>query len=161
MIEIRAVETDADYEAWRQVRIVACAAIALFCLRTGVVAQQWAEFERKFEEFRMASAVMEPGKRMLVVEDTADTPPGELPIYGMQFWHLPALAVIERSAFLPYLFTGHVGIHAASGVRHLDTPTGIPISRMLLHDGIDPASSIPASTGCSPARAALASATVR
>lgn len=85
---------------------------------------------------------MESGKRILVVEDKEDTPPGELALYGMQFWHLPALAVIERSAFLPYLFTGHVGIHAASGVQLLDTPTGIPLSRILLQDGIDPVSSM-------------------
>lgn len=129
-------------EARRLARVVACAAVAIFCLRTGVVAQQWAGFERKFEEFRAASAVMESGKRILVVEDKEDTPPGELALYGMQFWHLPALAVIERSAFLPYLFTGHVGIHAASGVQLLDTPTGIPLSRILLQDGIDPVSSM-------------------
>lgn len=129
-------------EAWRLARIVACAAIGMFCLRTAVVTLEWAEIDRKFEEFRKASAVMEPGKRMLVVEDSEDLLPGKLALYGMQFWHLPALAVIERSAFLPYLFTGHVGIHAASGVQLLDTPTGIPLSRMLLQDGIDPASSM-------------------
>jgi hypothetical protein len=128
--------------AWRLTQAMACAAIAVFCLRTIVVAQDWAAFDRKFEEFRNASAAIEPGKRMLVVEDVEDTPPGKIALYGMQFWHLAALAVIERSAFMPYLFTGHVGIHAADGVQHLSTPTGIPLTRRLLEDGIDPATSM-------------------
>ena len=129
-------------EAQRLARGMACAAIAVFCLRTGVITHEWAAFDRRFEEFRSASAAIEPGKRILVVEDKEDIPPDKVALYGMQFWNMPALAVIERSAFLPYLFTGHVGIHAAAAVQEIDTPTGTPISRHMLEEGIDPTTSL-------------------
>jgi hypothetical protein len=128
-------------EAQRLARGMICAAIGVFCLRTGVITHEWAAFDRKFEEFRSASSVIETGKRILVVEDKEDVPPDKFVLYGMQFWHMPALAVIERSAFLPYLFKGHVGIHAAAAVQEIDTPTGTPISRSMLEEGIDPRTS--------------------
>jgi hypothetical protein len=128
-------------EARRRATLVVCAAVAVFCLRTAVIAHDWSDFERKFAEFRIASAAIEPGSRIFAIEDTEDLPPGRIPVYGMQFWNLAALAVIERSAFLPTLFTGHIGIRAAPAVRHLDTPVGVPLTRAILRQDIDPKTS--------------------
>ncbi len=63
------------------------------------------------------------------------------PLYPKQRWHLPALAVIERSVFLPTLFTGHTTIAAAPALHAIDTPVGNPISPKLLAMGADPAPS--------------------
>ncbi len=120
---------------------VTAAAVAMFVLRAAVISHGWADLDRKFVEFRAASAVIEPGTRIFIIEDEADLPPGRLPAYGMQFWNLAALAVIERSVFLPTMFTGHVGIDAATAVRHLDTPNGVPLSRDILREYVDPATS--------------------
>jgi hypothetical protein len=128
-------------EAGRFAMTVAAAAVAMVVLRTAVISHGWADLDRKFMEFRAASAAIEPGKRIFIIEDEADLPPGRIPVYGMQFWNLAALAVIERSVFLPTMFTGHVGIDAAPAVRHLDTPNGVPLSRDVLREYADPATS--------------------
>jgi hypothetical protein len=114
----------------------AYAAIAIFILRTAVVSHAWVDLNRKFVEFRAATAVIELGARTIVVEDKTDLPPGRIALYGTQFWHLAALAVIERAVFLPNLFTGHVGIDAAPAVQHLDTPNGIPLTRAILRESV-------------------------
>lgn len=125
-------------EAGRFALCAATAAAAFFVLRVAVISHGWADFDRKFLEFRNASAAIEPGARIFLIEDEADLPPGRIPVYGMQFWYLPALAVIERSAFLPTLFTGHVGIDATPSLRHLETPNGLPLSRDMLQAFADP-----------------------
>jgi hypothetical protein len=120
----------------RQLAVRVCGvAIAIFIVRTAVIAHAWVDLDRKFVEFRAATAAIESGARIIVVEDEADLPSGKIPLYGMQFWNIAALAVIERAAFLPTLFTGHVGIHAAPAVKHLDTPIGIPVTRAILNEG--------------------------
>lgn len=128
-------------EAGRFALCATTAAAAFFLVRVAVISHGWADFDRKFLEFRNASAAIEPGARIFLVEDEADLPPGRIPVYGMQFWYLPALAVIERSAFLPTLFTGHVGIDATARLRHLETPSGLPLSRDMLREFSDPKTS--------------------
>jgi hypothetical protein len=128
-------------EAQRRATLIACTAMAVFCLRTAVVAHGWSDLDRKFTEFRQASAAIEPGSRIFVIEDMEDLPPGKIPVYGMQFWNLAGLAVIERSVFLPTLFTGHVGLRAAPAVQHLDTPVGVPLTRAILRQDMDPKTS--------------------
>lgn len=128
-------------EAGRFALCVAGAAAAFFMVRVAVISHGWADFDRKFLEFRQAAAAIEPGARIFLVEDEADLPPGRIPVYGMQFWYLPALAVIERSAFLPTLFTGHVGVDATADLRHLETPSGLPLSRDMLREFADPKTS--------------------
>ena len=128
-------------EARRFATTLLAAAAAMFTIRTAVIAYSWADFDRKFMEFRAASAVIAAGSRIFAIEDEEDLPAGRLPVYGMQFWNLSALAVIERSAFTPTLFTGHVGVTAAPRVRRIDTPTGTPLPRDILRDFADPAHS--------------------
>jgi len=128
-------------EARRFSTAIACAAIAMFVLRTAVVSQSWADLDRNFMEFRKASAAIETGSRILGISDEEDLPPGKMPLYGMQYWHLAALAVIDRSAFLPTMFTGHIGLRAAPALQQIDTPVGTPVTRMLLREGIDPKTS--------------------
>lgn len=119
-------------QARRTANLVLLAAIAMFAVRTGAISHTWADFDRKFREFRDATALIEVGSKVIAIEDEEDVPDGKLPIYGMQFWHLAALAIVERSVFLPTLFTGHVAVDAAPDLKKIDTPAGIPVSRHVL-----------------------------
>lgn len=125
----------------RVMALVLPAAMALFVLRTGYIAASWSDFDRKFTEFRSASAVIERGKSLLAIEDETDLPAGRLPFYGMQFWNLAGLAVIERSVFMPTLFTGHISVDAAPARQAINTSVGTPVSPDFLKADADPATS--------------------
>lgn len=93
---------------------VTVAAVVLMALRIWSVSQSFASYDRWFDEFRAASAVVPPGARLLVIEPDLADPPQAIPglpkalgrVQGVQFIHMPALAVADRSAFFPYMFTG-------------------------------------------------------
>jgi hypothetical protein len=126
---------------WRPMPFVVGATLILVAIRTGEIAFEWRAFDRTVAELRQAVAVIEPGARLLPVEDDGALPPNMSPLYPKQHWHLPAIAVIERSVFLPTLFTGHTTIDAAPALRAIDTSVGDPISPELLAMGADPAAS--------------------
>ena len=125
--------------AWRPMPFVIVATLVLVVIRTGSIADDWRAFDRTVAELRQAVAAIEPGAQLLPVEDDGALPPNMSPLYPKQHWHLPALAVIERSVFLPTLFTGHTTIAPAPALRPIDTPVGDPISPRLLAMGADPA----------------------
>ena len=113
------------------------AAIFLVILRVGAVSNSWSQFDADFKEFRERIAVLEPGTTLLVVEDPADLPEGKLPSHSNSYWHMAALAVIDRAVFLPTLFTGHTAIRAAPAYQIIDTQVGTPLTRrQLLADAI-------------------------
>ncbi|MGH6620852.1 MAG: hypothetical protein ACREF6_15010, partial [Alphaproteobacteria bacterium] len=74
---------------------------------------------------------------LITVQDDSDLPEGRSPLYGMQFWHMNALAVIERSAFVPTLLTGFTSIDGSEAVKHIETPVGNPVSHQFLAMGAD------------------------
>jgi hypothetical protein len=103
-------------ETWPQRRAAggfAAAALLLLALRLWAVSEAWSDADRRFAEFRSAARALPDGARLLVVREamTADAAriAGVPDLLArremMMFWHLPALAVIDRNAFLPYLFT--------------------------------------------------------
>jgi hypothetical protein len=100
-------------------RGLSLAMIVLFGLRIVAVSRSWHDYDRWFDEFRRASAVISPGSRLLIVETPLiDKRPqlSGVPIFSASlqpqiFHHMGALAVIDRSAFFPYLFTGPTTVH--------------------------------------------------
>lgn len=118
--------------AWRQMQVIVSIAAALFLIRTATIATHWHDVDAKFSEFRNAAQSMEPGAALLVSQDGDDTPKGESRLYKMTFWHMGALAVIERSAFYPTLFTGHTTVDASDLRRAINSPVGTPVSRASL-----------------------------
>jgi hypothetical protein len=94
-------------------RGLAVAVLALFALRIWSVSQSWQDYSRWFAEFRRASTVIDRGSRLLIVQSPIPAQrrklpgvPPELAIVRPElFAHMGALAVIDRSAFFPYLFT--------------------------------------------------------
>jgi hypothetical protein len=109
-------------------------------IRAVAITNSWSAADRDFAEFRAEAAALPPGSRLIPLEDPADRPAGEFSGYLTRYWHMAALAVIERSVFLPTLFSGHTLIAAAPDVAYIDTPVGIPIDRDDLRLDADPAS---------------------
>jgi hypothetical protein len=104
------------FDGTRRVAIGCFAVIALVLLGTRVwaVSTSWRDADRRFAEFRTASRAISEGARLLVVqtpmtrnEARIDGVPDMLALHEpMTFWHMPTLAIIDRSAFVPYFFTG-------------------------------------------------------
>ena len=99
----------------RAVSLFAALAVILLGIRVWAVSESWRDYDQRFADFRAAARVITPGARLLIVEDMPfpDTAralkgvPSFLAVRWEQiFVHMPALAVIDRSAFIPYLFTG-------------------------------------------------------
>jgi hypothetical protein len=91
----------------------AVAALVLLGLRVWAVSQSWGDADRRYAEFRRASRALPEGARLLVVAAPVTDDAARIDGVSdrlarreeMMFWHLPALEVIDRSAFVPYLFT--------------------------------------------------------
>lgn len=115
-------------------RIILGTALVIFVVRTSVITDRWHNLDEKFQEFRQASEIITPGASILVVQDQRDLPVDVVDLYAMQFWHMGALAIIERDAFYPSLFTGHTMVQASESRKHIDTPNGTPLSRAMLAD---------------------------
>lgn len=99
-------------------------------------------FDAKAAEFRQAAQMIEPGARILPVQAMRS----DLP-YGAafnDFWnayrHLTSLAIIDRSAFTPLLFTNPAAqpVRPAPALAHLDVPYGRPVMPEHLIIAADP-----------------------
>jgi hypothetical protein len=101
---------------WRHA-IAACA-LALFFIRVYTIGERWHQWDAQVGEFRSALATIERGSRAI----SAGSP---LPAW---YWHLNALATIERSAFVPTLFTGPTLLRASESTMRIDTPSGTPLA---------------------------------
>jgi hypothetical protein len=75
------------------------------------------------------------GSRLLVMDD-GDLQSGADPLSPNAFWHIPAMAVIDRGAFLPYLFTGFMTVQPTAAVRDASTPSGRPLDAAELDEGL-------------------------
>ncbi len=128
-------------------------ALVGFAVRIWTVSESWKNYDRWFNEFRTASAVIAPGARLLIVEariredDTISGDKALLPsvpaalakIQPMAFWQMGALAVIDRSAFFPYLFTEATPLAVAPGNLAV-SGWGTPVTPGDLAKSADPSS---------------------
>jgi hypothetical protein len=114
----------------------ASVALVLLAMRIWTITQTWRDFDSRIAEFRAAADVIRPGSRVLVVEASipeADRAiPGIPTALGMQlqtaYWHVPLFAVIDRSAFIPYLFTGWTTVQPAQRNTGLFRTEGGPLT---------------------------------
>ncbi len=144
--------------------IVATTALVLFGARVWSLSQSWRELDKDFAELRSASHVIELGARLLPVlnlptsgdehsQRSSGLIDGLLTMQGYSavrtsggrsvpspvYWHLPALAVVERSVFLPTLFTEpQQPLRAAPANERIDTPSGHAATLAQLLAGADP-----------------------
>ncbi len=98
------------------------------------VALEWRRMDRDFAEFRTAARVIERGAAILPVQRrNAPVVAGDSR-FDYAYWHLSALAVIDRGAFVPTLFTDPTKqpVRAAAARLDIDTAFGAPIDVALL-----------------------------
>jgi hypothetical protein len=112
------------------------AALAILGLRVWTVSETWRDYDRQVTEFRAATQRLPLGAAILVVE----TPPGDAAraVPGLPralarrndetYWHMAALAVIDRAAFIPYLFSDLTPIRPTARHAGRFVVQGVPIS---------------------------------
>jgi hypothetical protein len=115
--------------AAKQVKVIVFLGAALLIGRSYLIAGHWKALDGQFAEFRTAAAVVASGAAILEVQDSNDKPNTPGRIVSPAFWHLGSLAVIDRAAFFPTLFTGHTSIDASPRRKAIDTPVGTPVAR--------------------------------
>lgn len=134
----------------RTVRLFAVIALLLLGTRIWAVTESWREIDQRFAEFRTAARAITPGARLLVVA----AKPGEarpfqhLPIVlagerDEVFSHMAALAVIDRSAFIPYLFTGWTPVVPAARNSGLYQSQSVPLPPEALRESVHVAADDP------------------
>jgi hypothetical protein len=127
-------------------RGIAAVAIILLGLRVWTVSQAWLDYDRWFAEFRSASGVITPGARLLVVQTPTLEQKQQLPrvplTLAMLQWpifsHLAALTIIDRAAFVPYMFTRWTPIDVTPRNEAVSQSQGVPATPEELIKSIDP-----------------------
>jgi hypothetical protein len=132
-----------------QRRAVACfaaAALALFGLRIWTVSVTWRDMGDRFAEFRDAAKTLPEGTRLLVAQgpmpEAAQAIPGLSPMLAarqpQQFWHVPELAVIDRSVLVPYLFTGWTPVQVTARNADRQQSQSMPVTPWALAESVSP-----------------------
>lgn len=115
---------------------LATAALAILGLRVWTVSETWRYYDRQVAEFRAALQKLTPGASILVVEappgDAARSVPGLPRALARRndetYWHVAALAVIDRDAFIPYLFSDLTPIRPTARHAGRFVVQGVPIT---------------------------------
>jgi hypothetical protein len=131
---------------------VAAAGIVLFAGRIYDITEEWRHVDRDFAEFRAALKIVEPGAAILPVQKQ-DVPlrEGETR-FDHAYWHMPVLAVIDRSAFVPTMFTDPAKqpVRAAPAREAMDSYFGAPIELPLLVDSATGGNEVAGGVGMQP-----------
>lgn len=101
--------------AWRRqtIVLVSMAVVAVMCIRVWSISLAWHDMDCRFNEFRSALSSVPAGARLFAVQSYMPDEAEKfrrVPIIFQKrginaFWHLDALAVMDRGAFVPSLFT--------------------------------------------------------
>lgn len=120
--------------------IIAAAATIVFGVRIYQIAGDWRVYDAQIAEYRAAAAVFKPGERILQAQDAGTPVAGEPGAFRDIYYHFTNFSVLDRSVFLPTLFTDPMKqpIVAAPHLREIDTPVGLPISTGGLRAWADP-----------------------
>lgn len=94
--------SDVAFRTRRQMLAFGVGVTLLLLFRVATVFDQWRVFDADYREFRAAAASIDRGSRVMTIPfdlgETADRP-------RLPYWYLASLAVIDRSVFLPHLYT--------------------------------------------------------
>jgi hypothetical protein len=131
--------TRLDATRFRAAGWFAAVALVLLGVRVWAVSEYWRDTDRLFAEFRSASQVISPGARLLIVGDAAKDgrPLRGVSSFVTQQWdetfaHMPALAVMDRAAFIPYLFSGWTSVAPAARNAGLFQTQAAPLTSAAL-----------------------------
>jgi hypothetical protein len=113
-------------------------AVALaFALLAAKSADAWdglRQADAQIAETRRVLGVLPRGARLLVV-NVAGHGTGQERVPSSTIWHMPLTAVIDRDAYVPYLFNGLTTIRMRPELRLSSTPNGLPITPAQLREG--------------------------
>ncbi len=107
--------------------------LALTALSSADIATVLRKVDGQISDMRQVVSTMPRGMRLLVVN--ASGPVHSLAPWSTT-WHMAMVAVIDRDAFVPTLFTGLSTVRPAPELRDSSTPNGRPISLSDLADGL-------------------------
>ncbi len=94
--------SDVALRSRRQMLAFCAGVTALLLFRVATVSEQWRVFDADYREFRAAAAALERGSRVVMIPfDRSRTENRS----RLPYWYLASLAVIDRSVFLPHLYT--------------------------------------------------------
>jgi hypothetical protein len=117
----------------------ACFVGMLLAVNLGMIVWVWRPIGQQFDEFRAALPAIPVGARVIVFRDETGTDPLKLHLPISIYDHLATLAVIERDAYVPFLFKhAMMPVAAAPALRNIDTSVGNPIGLRQLIEGMDP-----------------------
>lgn len=113
--------------------------VGLLAFNMIAISLMWAPLARQFGEFRAALAVIPRGARVIAFRDDDFSTPRPRLVPPIAYAHLPALAIIERDAFVPFLFkNAMMPVQAAAALRDIDTPTGETLGLADMRAGLAP-----------------------
>ena len=113
--------------------------VAVLAVNVGLIAWAWQPAGRQFDEFRNALNVIPRGARVIAFRDEDGIVPSLSHEPAALYDHLPTLAIIERDAYVPYLFKNPMmPVAAAPALRAVDTGVGKPIGLDAFRAGADP-----------------------
>ncbi|MDH5411315.1 MAG: hypothetical protein OEY16_08010, partial [Alphaproteobacteria bacterium] len=121
--------------------IIAVAALVVFGARLYQVTGHWWHYNAQIAEYRAAAAIFQPGERIMQAQDIKLPVKDEPGAFRDIYYHFTSYSVLDRSVFLPTLFTDPAKqpVVAAPELREIDTPVGWPISVGGLRAWADPA----------------------
>jgi hypothetical protein len=113
-------------------------ALAVLVILLGVKsADAWVVLRRldgQIAETRHILDAIPRGARLLVV-NVRGHGTGQERVPVSTIWHMPLVAVIDRDAFVPYLFNGLTTVRVRPAFRFSSTPNGLPVTPAQLRDG--------------------------
>jgi len=124
----------------RTAHVLGTVGLVLLSLRLYQIQDHWRIYDGQIREFRGAAKVIEPGSRVLHVQERSQPTAGDPGSFPEFYNHLSTFLVIDRSAFVPLLFTDprKQPVVAAPINDAIDTPVGWPLTRGELRAWADP-----------------------
>jgi len=120
--------------------MLAAVMLGLFVVRIYQIAGDWRVYDRQIAEYRAAATVITPGSKILQAQEMTLPVAGEPGAFRDIYYHFTNYSVIDRSVFLPTLFTDPTKqpVVAAPALAEIDTPVGWPIRPGELRAWADP-----------------------
>jgi hypothetical protein len=113
--------------------------LTLLTVNVATIVWAWRPIGRQFDAFRAALPAIAQGAKVIVFYDETGTDPDQLHHPVSIYDHLAMLAIIERDAYVSFLFKNPImPVAAAPALHDIDTPTGTPIERLQLIAAMDP-----------------------